>query len=81
MHWRAHAVVTSVVSSSNLERILKDVAKIQSIVNSGRKRDKLRATVLAGSYKADLKKCYDQLEWAIKEFDVSGHASEYQSWR
>lgn len=60
-----------VASTSDLGRLLKDVTKIHSIVNSTRKRDKLRAALRVGSYKTDIKNCYDQLDWAIMEFDVS----------
>lgn len=68
--WCSDALLIWTVSTSNLDGILKEVTKIQTVVNSGRRRDRLRLTVLAGSYQADIKKCYDQLDWTIKEFDV-----------
>lgn len=55
----------------NLKKILEEVEKVQAIVYSKRKRDKLRAVIFAKSYTATLAQCRGDLDWAMKVFDVS----------
>lgn len=58
-------------SGSQLESILKEVEKVRSIVASKRKRHKLASFFFGEAHTAALKKCRDDLEWAMKEFEVS----------
>lgn len=56
---------------SNLEKILNDVTKIKNVTNSKRKRDKLASFIKSGSYADTLQKCRTDLDWAMREFNVS----------
>lgn len=56
---------------SQLESILEEVEKIKSVTASKRKRHKVAAFFLSQSHTSVLKKCSEDLEWAMAEFDVS----------
>lgn len=59
------------LSDRNLETILKEVRKIESVTASKRKRHKMAAFFLASSHATALQKCSDELAWAMREFEVS----------
>lgn len=56
---------------SNLESILDDIVPIKNLVTSKRKRHKLVGLFWYKSHTATIQKCRDELDWAMKEFDVS----------
>lgn len=55
----------------NLENIVKQVEELQATIKSKRIRRKVAAIFLGNEHAATLQKCYEDLDWAIKEFDVS----------
>lgn len=54
-----------------LEGIAKQVEELSAAVKSKRLRHKMAALLLGNEHAASLQKCFDDLDWAIKEFDVS----------
>lgn len=50
---------------------MKDVTKVKNIVNSKKFRHRIIAFFWAKSHTGTLQKCKDNLDWAMKVFDVS----------
>lgn len=55
----------------DLEAILEQVEKVQAVVKSKRTRHKIKSFFKGASHESTLQKCSDDLDWAIKQFDVS----------
>lgn len=55
----------------SLQSIDKTVNHIHKVLHSERKRDKIRAFVSTGWYTSKLKKCTDDLNWAMELFKAS----------
>lgn len=53
-----------------LEIILKDVGQVANVVNSRRKQDRLYAQLQRAAHAATLRHCIDELDWAMKSFEV-----------
>lgn len=55
-----------------LKEIDDNVTEVRNVINSKRKRDRIRAFFASKWYTRRLKKCKDDLDWAIELFRASG---------
>lgn len=59
------------VNNRCLADIVEEVKKLQASIKSKRFRRKVAAIVFGNTHASTLKKCCEDLDWAMKEFDVS----------